>query len=92
VLLISLWGWRRGERWVWWSLLIGCAAGTAPPLVIHLAIGYTTFEHLLPLYILVPVTALALTLSHAYLTADSTRIDRGPTSTLPSTAPPRAGS
>jgi hypothetical protein len=59
VLLISLWGWRRDERWVWWSLLIGCAAGTAPPLAIHLVIGYTTFEHLLPLYVLVMVTALA---------------------------------
>lgn len=30
VLLISSWGWRRGQRWVWWSLLAGCAFGTAP--------------------------------------------------------------
>lgn len=71
VLLISLWGWRRGERWVWWSLLIGCAAGTAPALAVHLAIGYTTFEHLLPVYILVVVTTLALSLSQPYLTARS---------------------
>lgn len=71
VLLISLWGWRRGERWVWWSLLIGCAAGTAPALAVHFAIGYTSFEHLLPVYILVAVTALAMTLSHPYLTAPS---------------------
>src|ERR1700682_3124386 len=35
VLLISLWGWRRGARWVWWSLLIGCVAGTAPALAVH---------------------------------------------------------
>ena len=76
VLLISLWGWRRGDRWVWWSLLIGCAVGAAPPLLIHLAIGYTTFEHLLPLYVLVVVTALALTLSHPYLTARSTPLER----------------
>jgi hypothetical protein len=69
VLLISMWGWRRGERWVWWSLLTGCAAGTAPVLTVHFAIGYTSFEHLLPVYILVVVTALALTLSHPYLTA-----------------------
>ena len=69
VLLISLWGWRRGDRWVWWSLLIGCAVGAAPPLLIHLAIGYTTFEHLLPLYVLVVVAVLALILSHPYLTA-----------------------
>jgi hypothetical protein len=71
VLLISLWGWRRGDRWVWWSLLIGCAAGAAPALAIHFAIGYTSFEHLLPVYILVVVTALAMTLSHRYLTARS---------------------
>lgn len=71
MLLISLWGWRRGDRWVWWSLLIGCAAGTAPALAIHFAIGYTSFEHLLPVYILVAVTTLAMTLSHPYLTARS---------------------
>jgi hypothetical protein len=69
VLLISLWGWRRGERWVWWSLLIGCTAGTAPAVVIHFAIGYTTFEHLLPVYVVIFTTALALALSKPYLTA-----------------------
>ena len=68
VLLIGLWGWRRGERWVWWSLLIGCAAGTVPAVAVHFAIGYTNFEHLLPLYLVVLVTALSLTLSHRYLT------------------------
>ena len=72
VLLISLWGWRRGERWVWWSLLIGCAAGTAPAVAIHFAIGYTTFEHLLPVYVVIFTTALALTLSKSYLTAQLT--------------------
>jgi hypothetical protein len=69
VLLISLWGWRRGERWVWWSLLIGCTAGTAPAVAIHFAIGYTTFEHLLPVYVVIVTTALALMLSKSYLTA-----------------------
>jgi hypothetical protein len=69
VLLISLWGWRRGERWVWWSLLIGCSTGTAPAVAVHFAIGYTSFGHLLPVYILVVVTAVAMTLSHPYLTA-----------------------
>lgn len=76
VLLISMWGWRRGERWVWWSLLIGCAAGTTPALMIHLAIGYTTFEHLLPLYVIMIVAAVALTLSHAYLTATESAVER----------------
>jgi hypothetical protein len=70
VLLISLWGWRRGERWVWWSLLIGCAVGTVPVLCVHIAIGYTSFEHLLPVYVLLIATVVALTLSRPYLLAD----------------------
>jgi hypothetical protein len=38
-------------------------------VAIHFAIGYTTFEHLLPVYVVIVTTALALTLSKAYLTA-----------------------
>jgi hypothetical protein len=71
VLLISLWGWRRGQRWVWWSLLIGCAVGTLPVLAVHFAIGYTSFEHLLPVYVLLVTTVVALTLAQPYLTAGS---------------------
>ncbi|OBI42718.1 hypothetical protein A5707_05970 [Mycobacterium kyorinense] len=69
VLLISLWGWRRGQRWVWWSLLLGCFFGTAPALTIHVAIGYTHFEHLLPVYVLVLAVICSLMLSRPYLTA-----------------------
>ncbi|MFC5937551.1 MULTISPECIES: hypothetical protein [Mycobacterium avium complex (MAC)] len=69
VLLISMWGWRRGQRWVWWCLLLGCAFGTVPVLVVHFAIGYTHLEHLLPVYVLVVATATSLVLSKDYLTA-----------------------
>lgn len=69
MLLISMWGWRRGQRWVWWCLLLGCAFGTVPVLAIHFAIGYTHLEHLLPVYVLVVATATSLVLSKDYLTA-----------------------
>lgn len=69
VLLISMWGWRRGQRWVWWGLLLGCAFGTVPVLIIHFAVGYTHFEHLLPVYLLVVAAITALALSKDYLTA-----------------------
>ncbi len=69
VLLISLWGWRRGQPWIWWCLLLGCAFGTVPVLIIHFAVGYTDFEHLLPVYLLVTAATTALALSKAYLTA-----------------------
>jgi hypothetical protein len=71
VLLLSMWGWRRGQRWVWWCLALGCAFGTVPVLIVHFAIGYTHFEHLLPVYLLVTATVVALTLAKPYLTARS---------------------
>lgn len=69
VLLISLWGWRRGERWVWWALAIGCAFGTVPVLAVHFAIGYTHVVHLAPVYLLIAATVTALVTSRPYLTA-----------------------
>jgi hypothetical protein len=69
VLLISMWGWRRGQCSVWWCLLLGCAFGTVPVLVVHFAVGYTHFVHLLPVYVLVVAASSALVLSKAYLTA-----------------------
>ncbi len=69
VALIAMWGFRRGERWVWWTLLTGFVAGTLPALAVHYAIGYTTFIHLLPVYVLMMATVAALVLSRPYLTA-----------------------
>ncbi|MGV0593148.1 hypothetical protein [Mycolicibacterium porcinum] len=76
IALIAMWGFRRGERWVWWSLLTGFVTGTLPALAVHYAIGYTTFIHLLPVYVLVLTTAAALVLSRPYLTARAPQ--RGP--------------
>jgi hypothetical protein len=71
VLLISMWGWRSGQRWVWWCLLLGCAFGTVPVLVVHFAVGYTHFDHLMPVYVLVIAAVTALALSKNYLTAQA---------------------
>lgn len=79
IALISMWGWRRGQRWVWWCLVLGCAVGTVPVLIVHFAIGYTHFEHLAPVYVLVAVTVTSLALARRYLTA-----------TDPEPLPPRA--
>jgi hypothetical protein len=69
VLLIALWGFRRGERWVWWTLLGAFVAATVPVLVVHWTIGYTSVPHLLPVYVLIALTAVALWLSRPYLLA-----------------------
>lgn len=78
VALMSMWGWRPGQRFVWWCLLLGCAVGTVPVLVVHFAIGYTHFEHLLPVYALVVATGVGLGLSKEYLTASPKRRGQQP--------------
>ncbi|MEV6970507.1 hypothetical protein AB0M47_35910 [Hamadaea sp. NPDC051192] len=69
IVLLSLWGWRRGEAWVWWTLAGAATAGFAPALIIHKGIGYTSFEHLFPVYLGVVFSVIALALSNAYLRA-----------------------
>ncbi|WP_123678239.1 hypothetical protein [Couchioplanes caeruleus] len=67
IVLLSAWGWRRGESWVWWSLALAAVTGFAPAVVVHMFIGYTSFEHLVPVYLGIALTAVALTLAHPYL-------------------------
>jgi hypothetical protein len=67
ILLLSLWGWRRGEAWVFWTLLLAAVAGFGPTLVIHYRIHYTDLSHLAPVYLGVVLTATALALARPYL-------------------------
>lgn len=30
IMLLSAWGWRRGESWVWWTLASAAVAGFVP--------------------------------------------------------------
>ncbi len=72
IVTLSAWGWRRGEEWLWWTLAAAAAAGFAPALLVHLVIGYTSGEHLAPLYLGVAFTVAALALSRTYLCAPTT--------------------
>jgi hypothetical protein len=67
ITLLSVWGWRRGEAWVWWTLTLGAISGFGPALVVHLVIRYTSVPHLAPLYLGAALTAVALTLARPYL-------------------------
>jgi hypothetical protein len=69
ITLLTAWGWRRGEAWVWWSLALAATAGFIPPVVIHADVGYTDFWHLAPVYFGIVLTAVALALSYPYLRA-----------------------
>jgi dihydroorotate dehydrogenase len=67
VLMISLWGFRKGESWVWNTLATGALPAFIAGIGTHLFIGYTTFIHLLPVYFLVIVYLLGLVLSYPFL-------------------------
>ncbi|MFI0350716.1 hypothetical protein [Actinomadura sp. 9N407] len=69
ITLLSAWGWRRGEAWVWWSLALSAVAGFVPPVVVHSGIGYTDLPHLAPVYAGMGLTVLALALARPYLCA-----------------------
>jgi len=67
VVLLSLWGFRRGARWVWYALLLGGLPGFIAALGVHIAIGYMHFEHLFPVYLSIVMFTAGLALSRRYL-------------------------
>ncbi|WP_405603500.1 hypothetical protein OG741_31785 [Streptomyces sp. NBC_01410] len=71
ITLLSAWGWRRGETWVFWTLAAAAAAGFLPAVMVHGAIHYTDFIHLAPVYSGIALTGTGLLLARPYLCAKS---------------------
>lgn len=69
ITLLSAWGWRRGEAWVWWSLTLAAVTGFLPAVVVHGVIRYTDLGHLAPVFVGIALTATALILARPYLCA-----------------------
>ncbi|WP_404332402.1 dihydroorotate dehydrogenase [Mesobacillus maritimus] len=67
VLMISLWGFRQGEGWIWNTLAIGAMPAFITGIGTHIYIGYTPFIHLLPVYLLVLLYILGLIFSYPFL-------------------------
>ena len=67
VLLSSLWGFRRGHAWLWWTLVIGGSFGFSCTIWIHIQVGYTSLKHLLPAYGGLLWMILAAGLCYGYL-------------------------
>jgi len=67
VLLLSLWGFRQGERWIWWTLLLAGFPGFLAGIGVHIVVGYLDFWHLFPAYIAFLLFLIGLWLCHPYL-------------------------
>ncbi len=66
-LLPALWGFRRGERWLWWThVLAGIPAFTAV-IWTHLQVGYLDLWHLAPVLPALLIFAAGAALSRAFL-------------------------
>jgi hypothetical protein len=67
LLLPSLWGFRQGARWLWWTFLLTAAPAYAAGIGVHFAVGYTDPWHLAPAFAGALLYALALGLAWPYL-------------------------
>ncbi|WP_226670171.1 dihydroorotate dehydrogenase [Metabacillus litoralis] len=67
VLMMSLWGFREGDKWVWWSMFIGGLPAFLAGIIVHFVIDYTTFIHLLPAYVAVGLYVIGLVFSYSFL-------------------------
>jgi dihydroorotate dehydrogenase len=70
VLLATLWGFRRGERWLWWTVGIAGLPAYFAALWIHQDIAYTDPLHLSPVFIGLALHIAGWTLSAGYLKSD----------------------
>jgi dihydroorotate dehydrogenase len=70
-LLPSLWGFRNGSAWLWWTTLVAGLSAYACALGIHYTVGYRSLVHLLPAFGGLAILLLGLGLSRAYLCGPS---------------------
>ncbi|WP_342039401.1 dihydroorotate dehydrogenase [Gracilibacillus kekensis] len=70
VLMLSLWGFQQGKKWMWWAYLVGGLPAFITAISIHIAIGYTTFMHLLPAYFAIVIYIGGLVLIFSFFHKD----------------------
>jgi hypothetical protein len=66
-LMSAMWGYRRGEPWLWWTLAIAAVPGFLATSVVHLAVGYHDLKHLAPVFLGSVLMGVGLALSYPYL-------------------------
>jgi dihydroorotate dehydrogenase len=49
-LLPALWGFQRGQAWLWWSLMLAGNIAYCSTMLVHWTVGYHSLAHLLPAY------------------------------------------
>ncbi len=63
----SLWGFRRGSSWLWWTTLVAGLPGYLAAILVHYAVGYENLWHLTPAFAGLALFVTGLWLSYPYL-------------------------
>ena len=71
VLLSNLWGFQRGQCWLWWTLLLAGSTAYLGTCVVHWQVGYDALFHLIPAYGGLLSLWLGCALSRRYLLAST---------------------
>src|SRR5262249_26856496 len=74
-LMASLWGFARGTRWLWWTILLAGGAGYGAALGVHYAVGYHSPWPLAPAWAGVALFAAGMALCHPYLCGTEPGLD-----------------
>ncbi|WP_256217732.1 hypothetical protein [Paenibacillus sp. OV219] len=67
LLMMALWGLQQGQRWLWWTYLLGGAPAFIAAFSVHMHIGYTDFVHLSPAVFALVLYMGGLVLLYPYL-------------------------
>lgn len=79
MLLASLWGFRRGAAWLWWTMLAAGTVGYTIAIAIHHAVGYVDLRHLAPAWGGLATIWLAALASRGYLCGRGADLAKGQT-------------
>ncbi|WP_345840760.1 hypothetical protein [Bacillus sp. P14.5] len=70
VLLLALWGFQQGNKWMWRTFLFGGMPAFITGIYVHFAIGYTSFIHLLPAYFAIVLYLGGLVMTYRFFHKD----------------------
>jgi dihydroorotate dehydrogenase len=66
-LLPALWGFRRGQAWLWWALILAGNTAYGLTILVHWHVGYDSLMHLVPAYAGLMLLWVGGLLSHSFL-------------------------
>jgi hypothetical protein len=74
-LLPAVWGFGRGQAWLWWSLMTAGTLAYSATMQVHWAVGYHSLKHLLPAVGGLTLLWAGGALSYGYLAAPDAALE-----------------